>query len=273
MKKTTILLILGLLLSTNLTFAQDTIYLDKKVEFSSDSITIETLRRSKAFPKYAREVIRVSKDSFKIEYCNYLDGKRYKSFVGESYKIQQDSILISKNEKWTFSKVNKNKFNVSQKDSNYILKGTTYSIIPFIKNGNFIYLNSYNDTLLTEYYNMGRLTHFVTTKTILKDSVYTVVDEYPKFPAKYGELSNYISQRLKFPIEFAESSIQGRVIVSTTVTKTGEIKNIEVKRGIDILLDVEAIKVIMTLPKFEPGKIKGKSVNTHFIIPVKFSLL
>ena len=256
----------------NMTFAQDTIYLDKKVEYSSDTISLEKFKTLKFYHKLSREIIKVSKDSFKIEYCSYYDGKRYKAFNGEGCRIQHDSILIRNNEIWTFKKNETNNYNIIQKDSDYILKGTAYSIFPFIKNGIFIYTDNNNDTLLTTYFKMGRLQHFTTKKTIIKDSVYTVVDEYPKFPTKYGDLINYITQRLQFPIELSESSIHGKVIVRTTVTKTGEIKNIEVLRGIDILLDIEAVRVIMTLPRFEPGKIKGKSVNSYFLIPVKFTL-
>lgn len=252
-------------------FSQDTIYLDKKVEYSSDTISIDRIKKNYCY-HYAREIIKVSQDSFKIEICNYLDNKRLESHFVNGYKILDDSILIFRNERWIFRKAKDRKITVTKIDSCYTIKGKVSSIIPFIKHGEFVYLNSNNDTLLTEIYKQGYLTHFQTKKTIINDSIYYIVDEYPKFPKQYGELIEYIFKRIKYPIELTESAIMGKTIVSTVISKTGELKNIEVIRGIDLLLDVEAVRVIMTLPKFEPGKIKGEVVNTNFIIPVKFSL-
>ncbi len=183
----------------------------------------------------------------------------------------QDSLMVD-HEKWCIQKVSNNHFLVSRSDSNFLIQGTAYSISPFIKNGDYIYLNSQNDTLLTVHYDMDKMKSYSTLKTQLKDSVYTLVDKNPIFPIKYGKLSKYISERLKYPKEFNECCIQGRVIIQVVITSTGEVTNIKVIKSLDPLIDLEAVKVVVSLPNFEPGEKNGKCVNTYFIFLVPFGL-
>ncbi len=159
-----------------------------------------------------------------------------------------------------------------KQDSGFIEKGNAYSIIPFIKNGDFFHLNDQNDTLLIEYFEMGNFLYTKFPKIKLKDKIYTEVDELPKFPSKFGDLKTYIENRLIFPAIYAESSISGTVIVKTIITASGKIKIFQLLKGVDPPLDNEALKIISRLPEFEPGKLNGKKVNTYLIIPVEFIL-
>ena len=265
--------LLGLLIWTDKSLAQDTTYLDSKTEyFTKNGDSYEKLRTLKIFPKYSREKIQTSRDSFKIEYCYYFDKQRHVSNYTKYYSIICDSILTDNGIKWYFKKLSENNICVEKHDSCFTERGIVYSIIPFIKNGKFINLNEQNDTILIEHFEMDKYVSTSIPKTVFKDSIYTIVDELPKFPSKYGDLKNYISKHLTFPEVFAESCIQGKVYVKTVITSKGEIKNIEILRGVDPLLDNEALKVISRLPEFEPAKLNGKAVNVYFIIPVKFIL-
>ena len=265
--------LLGLSIWIEKSFAQDTTYIDTKTEyFTKNGDSYEKLRKLKTFPKYSREKIQISKDSFKIEFCYYFDNIRNTSKYTKYYSITYDSILTDNGTKWYIKKLSENNYRVEKYDSCFTERGIAYSVIPFIKNGNFINLNEQNDTILIERFEMDKYVSTIIPKTVFRDSIYTVVDESPRFPSKYGDLNNYISKHLTFPEVFAESCIQGKVYVKTVISSEGEIKNTEILRGVDPLLDNEALKVVSRLPVFEPAKLNGKAVNVYFIIPVKFVL-
>ena len=269
--KLSMLIILGFLFVTEMIHAQDTTYIDKKIEYFSGKEALQDyMQKMKYSERYAKEIIKVAKDSFKIEYCNYYNGKRYATGYLEGFKIKDDSVLISKHDKWNFKKLSENFYTVNHRDSEYVQKGTVFSIIPFVKNGDFIYLNNNNDTLLTEHFEMGGLKYYKTPKLKETDSIYTNVDVYPTFPGKYGDLRSFISKRIVIPEIYAESGMQGRTIFRIVITSTGEVKNIEILRSLDLAFDLTCLRVIARLPKFEPGKIKGTNVNCYYVIPVEF---
>ena len=60
--------------------------------------------------------------------------------------------------------------------------------------------------------------------------------------------------------------------ISFIVDKTGSVTNVKVVRGVDKNLDAEAVRVIKSLPKYKPGKQRGKAVRVMFTIPIKFKL-
>jgi len=272
--KILILIIVGLSFWIKNTVAQDTIHLNPKVEYySKNGELFDKLNNSKVLSKYSScEKIQVSNDSFKIEYCYYIDNKRIPLSGTDYFKIVHDSILIKDNESWCFKKLSDNVYRVNKQTDGFIEKGTSYSIIPFVKNGDFFHMNNQNDTLLIEHFKMGYYICTTIPKIVFKDTIYSEVDEMPKFPSKYGDLQSYIEKRLIFPAIYNESSISGKVYVKTVVMANGKIKIIEVIRSVDPPLDNEALKVISKLPEFEPGKNKGKEVNVYYTIPVSFIL-
>lgn len=258
-------------------FGQDTTFLEPKQQYFSntiDSLKFDKSHRLKGYPrvKYSRELIRLSNDKYKIENCFYYDNKRYKDNYSTFYEFKDDSIIVAKGEKWIYKQINDRLFSVYQNDSDIIEMGKVISLIPFVKQGDFVTKNKNGEVLFIEYFENGRHIKNDCPKKNLLDSVFTQVDELPKFPDKYGDLKVYIAKRLRFPEMAIESSISGKVFVKFVITKIGEIKNIEILRGFDPGMDKEAIKVIARLPNFEPGKIKGKEVNTYFVVPVNFRL-
>lgn len=271
--KTLIYTILALTFWTKLAISQDTTYLDPKVEyFSKDRDIFNTRYKSKYYPTYSKEKIRIAKDSFKVEYCYYLDNKRNASNFIQYYRILNDTIILPNNEKWSFKIKKDNTFNVKLQYDNVIEKGTVTLLIPFEKHGDFYTMNNQHDTLYIEHFEAGNYISTTVPKINLKDSVYLSVDKPPIFPSKHGDLQTYILSRVRFPEIYAESSIQGNVYIKAVVTSNGKVRNVEVLRGVDPPLDNEAVKVIAKLPDFMPGKINGKSVNYYIVMPVKFIL-
>ena len=102
--------------------------------------------------------------------------------------------------------------------------------------------------------------------------IFQVVEEMPEFPGGVQEMMNFFSKNMRYPAESHKNGIQGRVIVSFVVTDEGEIKDPVVVKGVDPLLDAEALRVIKMMPKWKPGKQRGKAVYVYFTVPVEFKL-
>lgn len=103
--------------------------------------------------------------------------------------------------------------------------------------------------------------------------VFVVVETMPEFPGGTQALFKYLSENVKYPVIAQENGIQGRVICQFTVNKDGSIVDVEVVRsGGDASLDKEAVRVIKSMPKWSPGKQRGKAVRVKYTVPVNFKL-
>ena len=102
--------------------------------------------------------------------------------------------------------------------------------------------------------------------------IFTVVETMPEFPGGQGALLQYLAKSIKYPVIAQENGIQGRVSCSFVVNKDGSIVDAEVIRGVDPSLDKEALRVIGTMPKWTPGKQRGKPVRVKYTVPVTFRL-
>lgn len=107
----------------------------------------------------------------------------------------------------------------------------------------------------------------------VEDVPYTAVEQMPQFPGGESQLMSFISKNLKYPVIAQENGIQGRVILRFVVSKTGDIGNVQVLRGIDPSCDKEAMRVIKMMPRWIPGKQNGNSVSVFFTVPVLFKLM
>ena len=86
----------------------------------------------------------------------------------------------------------------------------------------------------------------------------------PKFPGGDAELLKFIAKSIKYPVIAQENGIQGRVICAFVVNRDGSVVDAEVLRGVDPSLDKEALRVIGTMPKWTPGKQRGKPVRVKY---------
>lgn len=105
-----------------------------------------------------------------------------------------------------------------------------------------------------------------------EDSVYLTADVMPEFPGGMEALMKYMSKNTLYPLLAFQHNIQGRVLVSFTVDKDGNIVNPEIAISAHPLLDASAINVIAYMPKWKPGKVNGKRVNVKYSIPVGFRI-
>jgi protein TonB len=104
------------------------------------------------------------------------------------------------------------------------------------------------------------------------DEFFMVVENMPIFPGGDLGLMKYIQKHVKYPAIAKEYNITGKVYVSFIVDKSGSVTNVKIVRGVDKNLDAEAVRVVKSLPKYKPGRQRGKSVRVMFTIPINFTL-
>ena len=87
-----------------------------------------------------------------------------------------------------------------------------------------------------------------------------------------NDFSKWVSENIQYPQDAIDSKIEGRVILQFTVSKEGEVKDVEVLRGVNELLDAEAVRVVSASPKWEAGSQNGVPVAVKYTFPVIFRL-
>lgn len=101
------------------------------------------------------------------------------------------------------------------------------------------------------------------------DKIYTTVEQMPSFK---GNVNAWLSCHVQYPAIAAEVGIQGRVIVKFVVTAGGYVTQAQIVRGVDPSLDREAIRVVNSMPTWNPGMNHGKPANVWFTLPITFKL-
>ena len=112
----------------------------------------------------------------------------------------------------------------------------------------------------------------VTQIEIVEAEIFKVVEVMPEFPGGAAKMMEYIQKNMKYPMMARESDIQGRVFVNFVVEPDGSISNVAVLRGIGGGCDEEAVRVVQSMPKWNPGKQRGTAVRCAFTVPIIFKL-
>lgn len=105
-----------------------------------------------------------------------------------------------------------------------------------------------------------------------ENRVFDAVEVMPTFPGGQEALMRHLSRYLTYPTVAAENGIQGTVTVQFVVKRDGSVGDVRVVRGKDPDLDREAVRVVRTLPRFNPGYSNGVPVNVWYTLPVRFKL-
>ena len=92
----------------------------------------------------------------------------------------------------------------------------------------------------------------------------------PQFPG--GSVQKWIAKTVKYPMIAQENNIQGKVFVQFVIEKDGSVSDVKVARSVDPSLDKEAIRVVKAMPKWKPGKQRGKPVRVSYTVPINFQL-
>ncbi len=103
------------------------------------------------------------------------------------------------------------------------------------------------------------------------EEIFFVVEDMPSFQGKGQEgFREWIARNLKYPESAAKKGIGGRVYVQFAINSKGEVVDAVILKGIDPEVDQEALRVVMSSPKWEPGRQRGKPVKVQFTFPINF---
>ena len=105
-----------------------------------------------------------------------------------------------------------------------------------------------------------------------KEKILITCDQMPTFPGSDNALFTFIGKHIVYPENAKKSGVQGKVYVEFVVDKGGSVKEIKISKGIGAGCDEEAVSVIKLMPKWNPGKDKGKVVNVKIVLPIMFAL-
>jgi protein TonB len=106
-----------------------------------------------------------------------------------------------------------------------------------------------------------------------KDGVYETTETRPMYPGGQAALENYINNNIEYQQPAIDESTQGTVNVQFVVDENGNVTNAkEIGKDLGNGLDQEAVRVISSMPKWTPGKVKGKNVKTRVVLPITYKI-
>ncbi len=170
-------------------------------------------------------------------------------------------------------------------------------ILPFnfiLKSGTKYFSASWNKSIPESIYSKGKLLHTIHLGASVvdgKDSsdsdnqhelilplvdpnkkIYQTVEEAPRFPGGESELLSFLLKNIVYPPNARENGVQGRVYVSFVIDTMGIILDTKILRGIGGGCDDEALRVVNSMPVWQPGKQDGKNVQVQYNLPISFKI-
>jgi periplasmic protein TonB len=102
--------------------------------------------------------------------------------------------------------------------------------------------------------------------------IYTIVEEQAEFPGGIQAMYKFIQSNIVYPDSARIKGISGKCFLKFVVDTLGQIKNIEVLKGVPSCpdCDEEAIRVVRAMPNWIPAKVSGKPVNVFYNLPLVF---
>lgn len=104
------------------------------------------------------------------------------------------------------------------------------------------------------------------------EKVYDMVEQMPEYPGGMPALIEFLKSNIKYPKDAETQKVEGKVLVLFVVETDGNISDVKVARKVFPSLDAEAVRVVQAMPKWAPGKIKGRSVKVRYTLPIMFRL-
>lgn len=114
------------------------------------------------------------------------------------------------------------------------------------------------------------LSPIVNVELLDSNAVYQVVDEMPEFPGGIGKILQFIADSIHLPKCVTEGNVEGRSIVAFVVNRDGTLSDFNIAVPLHQDCDVEAIRVLKSMPRWKPGKRNEKLVRVKYVIPVRF---
>lgn len=253
----------------------DSVYqrVDNKPQYSGGETALENFITTKT--KYPQEALSKKQEGImEVEFVVSVNGNitdmicttsKYPDLCNEVKRV------ISEMPQWIPAKVNGNTVAAKHKIAigfKLYNKQITYVIIPDEMTASKEIL--YNQDIMLEGDPNGADSELLSDpKRQSDDDVLTFVEQMPEFN---GDLYQYISKNINYPVEAKENKIEGRVIAQFIVEKDGSISNASVLKKMGWGMDEETLRVINNMPNWKPGKQNGKTVRVRYTLPVSFKL-
>ncbi len=112
-------------------------------------------------------------------------------------------------------------------------------------------------------------------KTVVSQTdqkVFDTVEQMPEYPGGMQAMIEFLQTNMKYPEDAAKQKVEGRVMVQFVVETDGSVSDVHVAKQVFPSLDAEAIRVVQAMPKWTPGKEKGKVVRVKYNLPIVFRM-
>lgn len=109
-------------------------------------------------------------------------------------------------------------------------------------------------------------------EVVEEEEIFIFVEEMPQYKEGEAAMYSFIRDNVKYPQLARENNIEGKVYVQFVVEKDGSVTNVKVMRDIGGGCGQEAMRVVKSMPKWKPGKQRGKPVRAQFTLPISFTL-
>ena len=112
-------------------------------------------------------------------------------------------------------------------------------------------------------------------KTVVSQTdqkVFDTVEQMPEYPGGMQAMIEFLQTNMKYPEDAAKQKVEGRVMVQFVVETDGSVSDVHVAKQVFPSLDAEAIRVVQAMPKWTPGKEKGKEVRVKYNLPIVFRM-
>ena len=119
---------------------------------------------------------------------------------------------------------------------------------------------------------MANTTAMAQNKKDASEKTYEKVEVMPEYPGGEQAMMKFVASNVKYPQAAIDKNISGRVLVGFVIEKDGSITDVKVVKGIGGGCDEEAVRVVKSMPKWKPGKEKGKAVRVSYMLPITFKL-
>ena len=107
-----------------------------------------------------------------------------------------------------------------------------------------------------------------------KEEVHVLVEKMPVFPGGEAQMMRYLVQNMNFPQEYKGSGVKMIVYLSFIVNEEGKVENVKVLKCMPtsiLAFEDEALRLVLQMPRWEPGEQNGKKVKVSFTLPIKFT--
>jgi protein TonB len=82
----------------------------------------------------------------------------------------------------------------------------------------------------------------------------------------------WLQKNVTYPQSAIEARLSGRITLFFSVNTKGQVCDVKIIKGIHPALDEEAIRTILSSPKWAPAKFNGRPVKQNFTVPLIFRI-